>query len=289
MKSIVTEIFCFVDEFVKNFESELTKMMIESGEKKRKPTNKTIMSMSEIITILIMYSFSYSKNFKYYYLLFIDRKSFPNLVSYNRFIELMPRALPYLAALVSWCKGEQTGTYFVDSTSLPICSNKRISSNKVFKGLAATGKTTKGWFHGFKLHVIINEKGEIMNIKITKGNTNDVSVLENLVSGLIGKLYGDKGYISAKVAQRLFLKNLQLITGIKKTMKNKLMPIYDKIMLRKRSLIETVFDFMKNKFNLEHSRHRSHWNFLVHILSTVLAYQFKENKPKISKFYNVIL
>lgn len=288
MKKIVTEIFCFVDEFCKIFESELSKMMIESGQKERRPTNKPSMSMSEIITILIMYSFSHSRNFKYYYLLFIDKKLFPNRVSYNRFIELMPRALPYLGALASWCKGEQTGTYFVDSTSLPVCCNKRISSNKVFKGLAATGKTTKGWFHGFKLHIIINEKGELMNIQITKGNTNDVSVLEHLVTGLVGKLYGDKGYISARVAERLFLRKLQLITGIKKTMKNKLMPIYDKIMLRKRSLVETVFDYMKNKFNLEHSRHRSHWNFLVHILSTVLAYQFKSNKPRITRIFNVI-
>lgn len=288
MKKIITEIFCFVDEFCKVFQDEQSKTMIESGQKKRKPTNKPSMSMSEIITILIMYSFSHSKNFKYYYLLFIDKKSFPNLVSYNRFIELIPRALPYLATLASWCKGEQTGTYFVDSTSLPICSNKRIYSNKVFKGISATGKTTKGWFHGFKLHIVINEKGELMNIQITKGNTNDVSVLEDLVNGLIGKLYGDKGYISTKVANRLFLKDLQLITGLKKTMKNKLIPIYDKIMLRKRSLVETVFDFMKNKFNLEHTRHRSPWNFLVHILATVLAYQFKENKPKITKIYNAI-
>ena len=152
--------FCFVDEFCKIFESEQSKMMIEFTQKNRKLTNKPTMTMSEIITILIMYSFSHSKNFKYYYLWFIDKKSFPNLVSYNRFIELIPRALPYFwQVIASWCKGEPTGTYFVDSTSLPVCSNKRIYSNKVFKGLGATGKTTKGWFHGFKLHIVINKKG----------------------------------------------------------------------------------------------------------------------------------
>jgi len=122
-----------------------------------------------------------------------------------------------------------------------------------------------------------------MNIMITKGNKSDVNVVDKLVAGLVGKLFGDKGYISEKLFERLFNRGLQLITSIKKTMKNKLMPIYDKIMLRKRSLIETVFDYLKNKFNLEHTRHRSPLNFIIHILSTVLAYQFKKNKPAIKQ------
>ena len=121
-----------------------------------------------------------------------------------------------------------------------------------------------------------------MNLSITKGNQTDVSMVETLVKNLIGKVYGDKGYISAKLFERLFSRGLHLITGIKKTMKNKLMDINDKIMLRKRSLIETVFDYLKNKFNLQHTRHRSPVNFLIHILSIVIAYQFKTNKPSIS-------
>ena len=148
------------------------------------------------------------------------------------------------------------------------------------------GKTTKGWFFGFKLHVIINQIGEIMDIKITKGNSSDISVLEDLVGSLVGKLYGDKGYISSKVAERLLTKGLHLVTGIKNKMKNKVMTWYDKVMLRKRSLIETVFDYMKNKFNLEHTRHRSPWNCLAHILATVIAYQFMKNKPKITPIFS---
>ena len=107
MKAIVTEIFCFVDEFCKIFDLELAKSLIADGKKLRKPTNKPALSISEILTILIMYSLSDSKNFKAYYLrLFVsDRAFFPRLLSYNRFIELVPRALPYLAALVKWCKG----------------------------------------------------------------------------------------------------------------------------------------------------------------------------------------
>jgi len=128
------------------------------------------------------------------------------------------------------------------------------------------GKSTMGWFYGFKLHLSINQKGEIMNLSISKGNKTDVSMVDVLVKNLVGKLYGDKGYISAALFERLLSKGLQLVTGIKKTMKNKLMEMQDKIMLRKRSLIETVFDYLKNKFNLQHTRHRSPINFLVHIL-----------------------
>ncbi len=140
-----------------------------------------------------------------------------------------------------------------------------------------------GWFYGFKLHLLINQEGEVMNISITKGNVTDINMLETLIKALVGKVYGDKGYISSKVFERLLSRGMQLITGIKKTMKNKLMELHDKIMLRKRSLIETVFDYLKNKFNLEHTRHRSPINFLIHILSTVIAYQFLKNKPSITK------
>ena len=95
-------------------------------------------------------------------------------------------------------KGEITGISFFDSTSIKVCHNKRISRNKVFKGLAKLGKTTTGWFYGFKLHLVINDKGEILAFQLTPGNVSDVSMLETLSSGLWGKLFGDKGYISEK-------------------------------------------------------------------------------------------
>lgn len=282
MNKIMTEIFCFVDEFCKFYENEVQKISLSSGKATKKPTRQPMLSLAEIVTILIMYSFSPCKNFKFYYLTCVKIADFPNKVSYQRFIELQPRAFVIIAALANSCKGEETGSYFVDATTLAVCHNKRTSGHKVFKGIAQMGKSTMGWLYGFKLHLVINQKGEIMNLSITKGNATDVSMVETLVQHLIGKVYGDKGYISAKLFERLFSRGLHLITGIRKTMKNKLMDMHDKIMLRKRSLIETVFDYLKNKFNLQHTRHRSPINFLIHILSTVIAYQFKTNKPSIS-------
>ena len=282
MNKIMTEVFCFVDEFCKIFEQEIQKVLLPSSKSNKKPTRTPLLTISEIVTILIMYSFSPCKNFKFYYLTCVNKADFPNKVSYQRFIELQPRAFAIIAALANACKGEETGTYFIDATTLAVCHNKRTSGHKVFKNVAQMGKSTMGWFYGFKLHLAINQKGEIMNLSITKGNVTDVSMVETLVKNLLGKVYGDKGYISTKLFERLIGRGLKLVTGIKKTMKNKLMEVHDKVMLRKRSLVETVFDYLKNKFNLQHTRHRSQINFLIHILSTVIAYQFKRNKPSIS-------
>jgi hypothetical protein len=282
MNKSITEIFCFVDEFCKIFQQELEKKSLPGGKKKRKPTRVPSLTISEIVTILIFYSFSPCKNFKFYYENCVKESDFPGRVSYNRFIELQPRAFQVISALASSCKGKETGRYFVDSTMIPVCHNKRIYKHKVFKNMAKTGKSTMGWFFGFKLHLAINERGEIMNLEITKANQTDVGMLETLVKNLCGKVFGDKGYISDKLFKRLLEQGLKLITGIKKNMKNQLMEMDDKLMLRKRSLVETVFDILKNKFNLVHTRHRSPINFAMHLAATLIAYQCRKNKPSIS-------
>ena len=124
-----------------------------------------------------------------------------------------------------------------------------------------------------------------MALKITPGNIDDRAVLEQLTKSLKGKLYADKGYISKKLFKRLWNNGLQLITGIRKNMKNYLMPWIDKILLRKRFIVETVFDTLKSSMGLEHSRHRSPINAMVHILSCLTAYAYKTNKPKIKTPY----
>ena len=173
------------------------------------------------------------------------------------------------------------GLGFIDSTPVAVCHYKRISSHKVFYGSAKLGKTTKGWFFGFKLHLICNSQGELCSVQITAGNCNDLMPVEKMTIDMIGKLFGDKGYIDKELFESLFNRGLQLITGIRKNMKNKLLSVVDKLLLGKRSVIESTNNQLKNVFHLEHSRHRSAFNGFANILAAIIAYIFHPNKAKL--------
>lgn len=235
------------------------------------------------MTIIILFHQSNYRTFKHFYsyINLYFEKEFPKLISYDRFVYLKKNLFIPLFAYLFHRRGLVTGISFIDSTSIAVCHNKRISRNKVFKGLARRGKTTSGWFYGFKLHLIISDKGEILAFQLTPGYVSDVSMVENLSKGLFGKLFGDKGYISTKVSESLFKQGLELFTSIRSNMKQKLMSLKDKIMLRKRSLIETVNDQLKNISQIEHTRHRSPSNFLVNMLGGLAAYSHQPKKPSL--------
>jgi hypothetical protein len=249
MKKDITGLFVFIDDFCAAVDRYLSHFLISGGKIVKKVTRVMGMTLSEILTIELLYQLSPCTNFKYFYHSYLQlyREEFPALVSYNRFVELKPRILSYLMLLLRWfCdQSDKTGISYIDSTPVAVCYSKRISRNKVFKGLARLGKTTKGWFFGLKLHIVINEKGQLHNLKITQGNTDDRTPVPTLVEGLQGLLFGDKGYLKAALFQELNEKGLKLVTGIRKKMKNKLMPWMEKILLRKRSIVETVFSVLK--------------------------------------------
>ena len=144
--------------------------------------------------------------------------------------------------------GKCTGISFVDSTPIRVCRNQRIHIHRTFKGIAQRGKCSMGWFLGFKLHLICNEKGELLNFMITPGDIDDREPLKYnaFVEFLYGKLVGDKGYIGKELFQRLFVNGIQLITKLKSNMKGTLMSVSDKLLLRKRAIIETVNDELKS-------------------------------------------
>lgn len=278
----VTEIFYLTDEFCKEFKSIVSSSMIGNA-----PKRKPRMSESEVITLMTLFHSSGFRNMKHFYQHYVQKhlqSEFPETVSYNRFTELMQSAvLPMTIFLKTCCLGECTGISFIDSTPIRVCKNKRIKRNKVFKDTAATGKSTMGYFFGFKLHLIINDKGEILNFVITQGNVDDREPLKNerFIEAVKGKLYGDKGYISKELTHILFVDGLHLITSIRNNMKNCLMELKDKILLRKRSVIETINDELKNMCQVEHSRHRSFGNFITNMLAGLIAYSFFPKKPAI--------
>lgn len=281
----VTAIFCSIDDFCNVFEPALKKKQLSSGKKTRK--RKFKMSTSEVLTITVLFHLSGMRTFKHFYLFYVQKhlkKEFPETVSYNRFVELMQsNILPLTLYMKTCCLGECTGISFIDSTPIRVCKNKRISNNKVFKAIANTGKSTMGWFYGFKLHLIINDKGELLDFLISQASTDDRTPIkqDNFLKKIFGSLYADKGYISKELTELLFSQGLHLVTGIKNNMKNVLMTMKDKILLRKRSVIETVNDQLKNICQAEHSRHRSFGNFITNLIASLIAYSFQEKKPSI--------
>ena len=180
--------------------------------------------------------------------------------------------LPLFAYLQSRCLAQATGISFIDSTALKVCHAKRMTRHRVFEGLAEIGKTTMGWFKGFKLHLLINERGGLLNYRLTAGNVDDRDPVMPMTEDLFGKIFGDKGYVSQVLFETLYQRGMTLVTHLRKNMKARLMQWEDKILLRKRSLIETVNDTLKNVCQIEHSRHRSPANFIVHLISGLIAY-----------------
>lgn len=287
--SLLISIFCDADDFCKEFELEWKKVLIENqdkgliGDKKRR-NRKTALSLSEAITIVIMFHKTRHRTFKDYYeryVLAFLKPYFPKIISYSRFINLMKTCLFPLFVFSQGCLGECTGISFVDSTILTVCHARRINSHRVFKKMAKRGKTSTGWFYGFKLHLIINDKGEILSYMISSGNIDDRVPVPELSKDLFGKLFGDKGYISQELFLKLYEKGLNIVTRIKRNMKNKLMSLVDKILLRSRGVIESVNNKLKYDCQIEHHRHRSPWNFLVNLVSGIVAYSYDTSKPSI--------
>lgn len=283
----VTEIFCMADDFCKVFDAQMRKYTIrDTG--RRKYHRDSTMSKAEIMTIIIMFHFSGYRCLKHFYKEHVcvhQRHLFPKVVSYNRFVELEKDvAIPLAIFIKKVLLGKCTGISFVDSTPLRVCRNQRILIQKVFRGIAQRGKCSMGWFFGFKLHLICNERGELLNFMITPGDVDDRKPLEYkaFVDAIYGKLVGDKGYISKGLFLRLFVDGIQLITKLKSNMKGALMTVSDRLLLRKRAIIETVNDELKNIAQIEHSRHRSFENFVVNLLGALAAYCFFPKKPAIA-------
>lgn len=277
-------LFIAVDDFCKTYQKYVQSLRLEEKVRQR-PGPKPRLSLSEVMTIIIYFHQSGYREFKAYYnneVLKHLRPEFPDLVSYNRFVELMPETLYPLCLYLQSQFGHPTGIAFVDSTRLPVCHNKRINRHKVFAAVATRGKSSMGWFYGFKLHLVINDKGELLTFYLTPGNVDDRQPVPHMAHRLWGKLFGDKGYISKALFDSLFEQDVQLITPIRKNMKNRLMPIMDKLLLRKRSLIETVNDQLKNISQIEHTRHRSINNFMVNLVAALIAYTRQPKKPSLN-------
>lgn len=277
---ILSEIHFEIHEFLKIFQPVLESHLI--GERRQRPFCR--LSLCEIMTILVAYQLIGAINFKHFYnkvILQDHLSAFPNSVSYSRFVEVAPMALIPLSLFLRFRMemSQKTGIYVIDSTPLRVCRNLRIPRHKGFASIAQRGKSSTGWFYGFKLHLVTNHIGELMDVYITAGNYDDRKAVKRLVQELKGKLLGDKGYIKKALVEELLKQGLEMITTLKKNMKQIQRPLIDRLLLRKRAIIETVNDMLKNYFQIEHSRHRSLCGLMNNALTSLIAYTFYPNKP----------
>ena len=279
-------IFWDLDDFVNGCEKFVDCKLI--GSKSPHSVNEPGITNSEMMCIELLYHLSGYKCFQYYYQQAVEQGSlrdyFPAAPSYNRFVQLKPRILPLMIFYLSCCRlGWLCGLYYADSTSISVCHNRRIHSNKVFKGKATRGKTSTGWFYGFKLFLVVNAFGEIVKVMFTGANVadNNINQLLKLFDKLQGLAFADKGFISQPALEQLLHKGLHLVTGIRTNMKNKLINMTHKLLLKKRGMIESIHDILKTVCDIEHTRHRSPINALLNIFAGVCAYTYLERLPSI--------
>ena len=278
----LVETYCDVEDFSTLFFPSWQRILLENGEIKRRRVCR--LSPSEVMTIIIHFHQSHYRDFKNYYLHYVCRQLkayFPELLSYTRFLALMPSVVVPMCSYLTSKLGKPTGIQFVDSTKIEVCHIIRAKRNKVFEGVAHHGKGTMGWSYGFKLHLIINHLGEIVALKLTTGNVDDREPVSDMADSIFGKLYGDKGYICKALSSELLEKGVELITTVRKNMKKKFISLWDRALLKKRFIIETVNDQLKNISYIEHSRHRSMHGFMLNLLGGLIAYCLKEEKPSL--------
>lgn len=278
----LVEIFYFCDEFDKVFQPYCQQKFIGK-------THQGKMNKAEMMSIVIYYHISGFKCFKYYYNFVIRRywvAYFPDSYEYSRFIQRMPSIQLELFAFLLFCRmAPATEANYIDSKALKVCHNKRIPSHKVFKDVAQRGKTSTGWFYGFKLHLVINQYGQIVHFRLTAGNVadNNHKLLTKMFSNLSGFFYGDKGYLTI-LKEQLEQQGTYLITKVKRGMQPAYKTALQHHYLQHRALIETVFDLLTYICNVEHSRHRSAKNFLCNLYAALIAYTFFDRCPQVAPY-----
>ena len=277
----LVSIFCEIDDFCKELDKNMSQLQL-TGPSKGRRGPACCLSISEIMTVQILFQMVGYRNFKTFYTSFLQiywKQYFPRLPSYQRFVELTHRALYPLTLFAQLKSGKKTGIYYIDGSCLPVCHLKRSKRNKVFREIAQYGRTSVGWFFGLKIHLIINNLGEMIAFKITRGNVHDGAAAKSLLLSLEGLAFGDKGYIGKKLFDELLKNGLKLITRKRKNMKEKLLVNdYEKQLLNQRNLIETVFDCLKHKYHVWHTRHRSIINAMTNLIAALAAYAIEPLK-----------
>ena len=268
----ITELFIFVDDFFKYLEkTEFSDLLRKWNPNKR--GKKKELSISEVVTLNVVKFIHHQMDLKSFYknAFFYLKKDFPKLPNYENFLKATNQSLPYLLLLLQYLlafnKAGHPIIFAGDSTPLPVCSNRRINRHKVAKNYAQRGKTTKGWFYGFKLHGTVDLSGNLLNVCITAGNIDDRKPLDNIVSGLQGMGLFDAGYVMNQA-------NIFIFSSVRNNMK-KIMTKRQHQILKKREMVETTWDILKDRLGIVTSLARSMIGLFRHYFYAILAYFFR--------------
>lgn len=274
-------IFVEIDEFCKELDN-YSKHFLLTGPARGRRGPACGLAISEIMTILVMFQMSRFRDFKNFYCGFLNvyyKRDFPKLPTYERFVHLIKRAIFPLTIFTQLKAGKRTGIYYLDSSCLPVCHIKRSKRHRTFDRIAEYGRTSVGWFFGLKLHIVTNDRGELLAFKVTRGSRSDSQEATSLLKSLKGLAFGDKGYIGKKIFDELLSGGLKLITRKRKNMKEKLdISSYEKQLLNQRGIIETVIGHLKHGYQVWHTRHRSILNAMTHLVAALAAYAIKPLK-----------
>src|SRR3954453_23218131 len=240
----LVEGFCQFDDFCQVFFPPWEARLLRQGaQPARKRGPQAGLAESEIMTILVLYHSSNFRHFKAFYegvVLTLLRSAFPKAPCYARFIALTNHVWVPLTVFLLMRMGRRTGLYYIDSTPLPVCHPRRINRYKVFAGLAERGKTSVGWFFGFKLHLVFNHERQIVALTLTPGNVHDTPPVPQWTQGLIGKLFGDKGYVGQGHEHNMRRRDLARMTRVRRNRKRLPVSFLDKALLNGRNIVETI-------------------------------------------------
>lgn len=291
LKDILIAIYYFTDTFIKGLISNI-KHALEKPSRKRPPTKKRKLSAAEVVSLCMFRFYTGHKTWKEFYrhLTTYHKKDFPLLPSYGNFIEAVNQ-LSFLGMILLESFMEVFRNIpgvnkitFVDSTALRVCGNKRIFTHEVCKGIANRGMSSMGWFYGFKLHIICNELMQILDYRITSGNTDDRDGLAMIWNHIFGIIVADAGYLGKNWQEEARKCGKHLFAAVRANMK-KLMTQAQHQLLKMRQCVETVFSVLKHRMGLETSLPRSPLGHFSHYIWCITSYQFKKfcsfffNKP----------
>ena len=238
------------------------------------------LSITDIMALNIYRFFMEISNLKAFHRFVqkFHKKEYPNLPNYENFMKATNKSLPFMVFFVNailaknraLCKNKEA--HFIDSTPVEVCKNNKISRHRVTKGYSSRGKSTKGWFFGFKLHGICTDDMTVENLIFTTGSVHDSKMAKDVTKEIIGKAFADAGYqLKPEILSELADNGLFMHNATRKNM-NRLISKEQFDFIEKRNVIETVWSVLKGSFDLVYTRARSMKGMFRHFFYSIAAF-----------------